>query len=310
MPLLVICACTHTHTHAHTCTHTYTLSFCLSLSPSPSPSPSPSLSPPQPLSRPLFHPVLSCFRYLRLSFLSYHGPDTAVDAFGSPLQSIPYYKITSLVVSHDTNGSHALFSLPHQDSLTPTLFPPPSSFTLLPCLPTHTCTQTHAHTHAHTRTHTHTHAHTRTHTRVRAQASARCYCSGHGSTCERVQTDNGLQSVCMCDHNTMGATCDTCMPLFNNRPFARGTVGAANECQRCECNGHAGSCTYSSEDSIGVCDNCQNNTVRLQEQTPEQRKQMRKGLPSPSPSPFTDPLSLHSFSPPPLIALFQQCSLA
>eukprot|EP00043_Microstomoeca_roanoka_P015852 m.159127 g.159127 ORF g.159127 m.159127 type:complete len:382 (-) comp16346_c0_seq2:3316-4461(-) len=87
-------------------------------------------------------------RYLRISFLAYHGPDTAVDVFGNPLQPLPFYEITSLRVL------------------------------------------------------------------------ARCFCNGHASSCEIMTDANGnQQSMCACQHNTMGPECQMCQPLFNNRPY-------------------------------------------------------------------------------------------
>ncbi|XP_066294633.1 netrin-G2-like [Branchiostoma lanceolatum] len=65
------------------------------------------------------------------------------------------------------------------------------------------------------------------------QLVARCYCNLHGIYCK----DNG--TVCECQHNTAGPNCERCLPLYNNRPWRRGSYlplntepkGTANECQ-------------------------------------------------------------------------------
>eukprot|EP00043_Microstomoeca_roanoka_P015853 m.159144 g.159144 ORF g.159144 m.159144 type:complete len:1451 (-) comp16346_c0_seq3:51-4403(-) len=128
-------------------------------------------------------------RYLRISFLAYHGPDTAVDVFGNPLQPLPFYEITSLRVL------------------------------------------------------------------------ARCFCNGHASSCEIMTDANGnQQSMCACQHNTMGPECQMCQPLFNNRPYQAGRPNQANECLQCDCHGHAASCAFDASLSAGSCDACQDNT--------------------------------------------------
>ena len=80
-----------------------------------------------------------------------------------------------------------------------------------------------------------------------------CICNGHANTCNKVS--------CMCQHNTTGTHCDSCLPLYNNKPWAAGTVSSASECEVCECNGHAESCEYDSSLDKGICINCTHNTI-------------------------------------------------
>ncbi|CAH1271076.1 LAMB1 [Branchiostoma lanceolatum] len=95
------------------------------------------------------------------------------------------------------------------------------------------------------------------------QLVARCYCNLHGIYCK----DNG--TVCECQHNTAGPNCERCLPLYNNRPWRRGSYlpldtepgGTANECQKCNCHDHADSCEYNATVGHGVCLDCQHNTT-------------------------------------------------
>lgn len=58
-----------------------------------------------------------------------------------------------------------------------------------------------------------------------AEVGGRCRCSGHATECTAA-------GVCVnCQHNTAGDHCDTCLPLFNDLPFARGLPGIQNPCQ-------------------------------------------------------------------------------
>ncbi|ESO83894.1 hypothetical protein LOTGIDRAFT_168935 [Lottia gigantea] len=82
-----------------------------------------------------------------------------------------------------------------------------------------------------------------------------CYCYGHSSVCKGQNSDE-----CECEHNTMGAHCEECMPLYNNQTWKMGKRNEANVCQKCFCNDHAESCHYDEGKGYGVCDNCLNNT--------------------------------------------------
>ncbi|KAL5012460.1 hypothetical protein ScPMuIL_011011 [Solemya velum] len=92
---------------------------------------------------------------------------------------------------------------------------------------------------------------------------ARCFCYQHASLC--YDGPNGT-SLCQCKHNTAGVNCESCLPLYNNKPWRPGSYhpypkGTANECVKCQCNDHADSCTFSSIYGKGICDNCTHNTT-------------------------------------------------
>ncbi|XP_058122412.1 laminin subunit alpha-1 [Anopheles ziemanni] len=98
----------------------------------------------------------------------------------------------------------------------------------------------------------------------------RCFCSGHAGKCKTVDNNIDNQPQCECVHNTCGAHCDRCCPLYNQRPYRIGTPVGANKCEKCECHGHAKSCSYDKtvdEQHLsisirgkmsggGVCQNC------------------------------------------------------
>ncbi|XP_033103359.1 laminin subunit beta-1-like [Anneissia japonica] len=90
-----------------------------------------------------------------------------------------------------------------------------------------------------------------------------CDCNLHGQFCEE-DADNVVS--CVCNHNTMGYNCEICQPLYNNRPWQRGSyipypTGTANECQMCNCNNHADSCHYNETLGHGICENCYDNAL-------------------------------------------------
>ncbi|XP_033096794.1 multiple epidermal growth factor-like domains protein 8 [Anneissia japonica] len=91
-----------------------------------------------------------------------------------------------------------------------------------------------------------------------------CKCNGH-SDCYSVDQPSNCTS---CKHNTMGATCEFCLPNFVEYPKGRG------KCQPCReyCNGNSDTCiskdnydyleikSNRGSSKIPVCLNCKNNT--------------------------------------------------
>ena len=80
-------------------------------------------------------------------------------------------------------------------------------------------------------------------------------CNGHGS--DGRYEDGKL--VCICHHNTEGADCQRCLPLYNNKPWSRATSEKAQECEKCDCNGLADQCEYDPILKHGRCINCKGN---------------------------------------------------
>nr|XP_047132108.1 usherin isoform X3 [Hydra vulgaris] len=101
-----------------------------------------------------------------------------------------------------------------------------------------------------------------------------CDCHGHGSDCTYLDNAKPYPKyICACDPRTFteGEQCDRCLPLYNDKPFLRGTIFKANPCKKCQCNNHADSCSYycsldanfNSRNSAGggVCNSCKHNTM-------------------------------------------------
>ncbi|XP_072557894.1 laminin subunit alpha-5 isoform X1 [Paramormyrops kingsleyae] len=105
----------------------------------------------------------------------------------------------------------------------------------------------------------------------------RCVCNGHADACNAKDPNNPYRLQCDCQHNTCGPSCDQCCPGFNQMPWRPATTDSANECEPCNCNGHAYDCHFDAEvdrqrASInlqgeprggGVCRDCQHHTMGI-----------------------------------------------
>ncbi|ELV12685.1 Laminin subunit gamma-3 [Tupaia chinensis] len=91
----------------------------------------------------------------------------------------------------------------------------------------------------------------------------RCKCHGHASECA---PDSLGRLACRCQHNTTGTDCERCLPFFQDRPWARGTAEAANECLPCNCSGRSEECSFDRElfrstGHGGRCGHCRDHTA-------------------------------------------------
>eukprot|EP00079_Xenopus_tropicalis_P036607 XP_017950378.1 PREDICTED: laminin subunit alpha-3 [Xenopus tropicalis] len=103
----------------------------------------------------------------------------------------------------------------------------------------------------------------------------RCVCHGHADTCTVRNSGNQNLYECRCQHNTCGEICDRCCPGFNQKSWQPATIDSTNECEPCNCHGHASDCYYDADIDTrkgsldiygqyrggGVCINCQHNTA-------------------------------------------------
>ncbi|CAJ0956342.1 unnamed protein product [Ranitomeya imitator] len=102
----------------------------------------------------------------------------------------------------------------------------------------------------------------------------RCVCNGHAEVCNAKDPTNPYRLQCDCQHNTCGPSCDSCCPGYHQLPWKPATMDNPNECEPCNCNGHAYDCYYDPEvdrvrasmnsqgqyEGGGVCLDCQHNT--------------------------------------------------
>ncbi|XP_075415206.1 laminin subunit gamma-3 [Tenrec ecaudatus] len=91
----------------------------------------------------------------------------------------------------------------------------------------------------------------------------RCKCNGHASECGPSEAG---QLVCRCQHHTTGVDCERCLPFFQDRPWARSTASAAQECLPCNCSGHSEECSFDPElfrstGHGGRCHHCRHHTT-------------------------------------------------
>ncbi|XP_026553187.1 laminin subunit alpha-5 isoform X1 [Pseudonaja textilis] len=103
----------------------------------------------------------------------------------------------------------------------------------------------------------------------------RCVCHGHADVCDAKDPKDPYRLQCDCQHNTCGGSCDRCCPGFNQLPWKPATTDSANECEPCNCNGHAYDCYYDPDiehqkasknrynqfEGGGVCIDCQHHTT-------------------------------------------------
>ncbi|PAA46918.1 hypothetical protein BOX15_Mlig003129g4 [Macrostomum lignano] len=100
-----------------------------------------------------------------------------------------------------------------------------------------------------------------------------CICNGHATTCRPADglipmDKSKVYGFCDCMHNTQGPHCEKCRDFYHDRRWAPASMTSANECRRCNCNGHSNRCEFSQEkwDSSGgktggVCQECMHNTT-------------------------------------------------
>ncbi|KAG1688578.1 Laminin subunit alpha-2 [Nymphon striatum] len=100
-----------------------------------------------------------------------------------------------------------------------------------------------------------------------------CACYGHARDCP-IDKKTSMYK-CNCLHNTCGANCNRCCPLYNQKKWEAGTLNDGAMCEKCECHGHAKSCKYDKNvearklsintlgeyNGGGVCINCLDNTM-------------------------------------------------
>ncbi|CAF3518338.1 unnamed protein product [Rotaria socialis] len=75
----------------------------------------------------------------------------------------------------------------------------------------------------------------------------RCHCNGHANKCTKQGGEYKNETLCECEHNTIGRDCDMCHSAYNDAPWQPAGVIDAHPCKTCFCNGFAKNCTFSRE---------------------------------------------------------------
>ena len=96
--------------------------------------------------------------------------------------------------------------------------------------------------------------------------SGKCFCNGHAEQCDLMDPKT---KVCVCQHNTDGPNCNTCLRFYHNRPWQElKGLESDFECERCNCNGQSAECRFdqgvyerNGRSNGGVCEGCQNNAT-------------------------------------------------
>ncbi|KAH0550044.1 laminin subunit alpha [Cotesia glomerata] len=102
----------------------------------------------------------------------------------------------------------------------------------------------------------------------------RCMCNGHAATCDIRDPKQPKKLECICQHNTYGPQCASCLPGFQQKKWQISTAFKKFTCEPCNCFGHSTECIYDSEvdekhlsldihgvyEGGGVCQNCAHNT--------------------------------------------------
>ena len=57
---------------------------------------------------------------------------------------------------------------------------------------------------------------------------------------------------CKCQHNTCGALCDQCCPMYNQKRWRPGKFITGHECELCQCFGHVNECFFDPQVKITV----------------------------------------------------------
>ncbi|KAM4841149.1 laminin subunit alpha-3-like [Thomomys bottae] len=100
-----------------------------------------------------------------------------------------------------------------------------------------------------------------------------CVCNGHAELCNANNPEKLFR--CECQHHTCGETCDRCCVGYNQRRWQPAVWEQSNECEACNCHGHAVDCYYDPDVEQqhaslnsqgiyaggGVCIDCQHNTA-------------------------------------------------
>eukprot|EP00051_Salpingoeca_urceolata_P007282 m.96311 g.96311 ORF g.96311 m.96311 type:complete len:1964 (-) comp15185_c0_seq1:166-6057(-) len=189
-------------------------------------------------------------RYLRVSLRQLYDATTAVDAFGQPVETVPFYRLAEIEVLSrcSCNGHAEVCSADDDDELECVCSHNTAGVNCEECLPLFNNREWQ-----------------RGIDSANPNECERCECNSHTLVCEySAQTANmtGVGGVCVnCEDNTAGQFCESCLTQFYKNPAV--DRSASDSCLPCGCSASGSSGNQTCNLETGQCP-CKSNAMGRQ----------------------------------------------